>query len=196
MGQGVKRRGLFFWPVVAAGWAGLAVALGPVVVTVQAASPGGMPAALAAGARPVQAPAAGAPDAADAAEAEAVRARLARPEPMTPEEIAAALAAIARTMRGRTVRATDGHEVITVDQQGQNVLFAVLTGTLPVQDVGLQDGGGGQVRGFRAPATPARSEVGAKQTLWIDVRRLLPTRFELLYEVPGIGDAAFDFRIE
>lgn len=136
------------------------------------------------------------PDGPAADTAAAMRSRLGNPAPLGPEEIGLALAEIARTMRGRTVQVTDGRETMPLDPQGQNVVFAVLSGTLPVQDVGLQTIDGTVVRGLRSPATPARSEVGAKQTLWIDVQRLLPRRFELLYEVPGFGDASFDFRIE
>lgn len=76
------------------------------------------------------------------------------------------------------------------------MLLLVLSGTVAVVDVGLKATAAGPVRGLRSPATPPRSEVGANQILWIDVESLLPRRFEFLYDVPGMGDIAYDFIFE
>lgn len=120
------------------------------------------------------------------------RDRLTAPGPLAAPEIAALLSEIGRRIQGRGLRVTDGAAGSPVDDRGREVLFAILTGSLPVEDVGLRPTAAGAVRGLRAPATPPRSEVGAKQTLWIDVETLLPRRFEFAYEVPGLGDLAYD----
>lgn len=134
------------------------------------------------------------------AEASAIRTRLAQPAPLTPEEIGLAMEAIARTIRGRTVTVTDGVDSSVVDERGQAVLFAVLSGTLPVADAGLEavdaPGRGHRWRGLRSPATPPRSEIAARQTIWVDVESLLPQRFEFRYDVPGMGDVTYDIRVE
>lgn len=133
---------------------------------------------------------------ADGVSAEAVRSRLARADRLSPEEIAPAIEAITRTIRGRSIKVTDGRETMTLDDGGQAVVLALLSGALPIEDLGLRQTGTGAVRGFRSPATPPRSEIGAKQTLWVDVKTLEPRRFELVYEIPGDDDAAFDIRVE
>lgn len=121
-----------------------------------------------------------------------LRARLAEPAVLRPEEVAELISQTTQAIEGRGLRVTDGTTSSAVDDRGREILFIILSGTVPIEDVGLQATGSGRVRGLRAPATPPRSEVGAKQTLWIDVATLLPRRFEFAYEVPGLGDIAYD----
>lgn len=118
--------------------------------------------------------------------------RLAEPAVLRPDELAALIGHTAQAVEGRRLRVTDGTISRPVDERGRQVLFLVLSGTVPLEDVGVRTSDGGRVRGLRAPATPPRSEVGAKQTLWIDIDTLLPRRFEFAYEVPGLGDLAYD----
>lgn len=122
----------------------------------------------------------------------ALRTRLAEPAVLRPEEVAALINQTSQAIDGRRLRVTDGTTSSAVDERGRDVLFVILSGTVPIEDVGLQLTAAGSVRGLRAPATPPRSEVGAKQTLWIEIATLLPRRFEFAYEVPGLGDVAYD----
>jgi hypothetical protein len=124
--------------------------------------------------------------------ADALRTRLAESSVLPPEEVAALINQTRQVIEGRRLRVTDGTTSSVVDERGRDVLFVILSGTVPIEDVGVQPTPAGRVRGLRAPATPPRSEVGAKQTLWIDIATLLPRRFEFAYEVPGLGDIAYD----
>lgn len=122
----------------------------------------------------------------------ALRERLVAPSPLAADEVTTLIQMASRAIEGRRLRVSDGVTSNAVDDRGREVLFVVLTGALPIEDVGLRSADGRRQRGLRAPATPPRSEVGAKQTLWIDVATLLPRRFEFAYEVQGLGDIAYD----
>lgn len=122
----------------------------------------------------------------------ALRARLAESAVLRPEEIAELINQTSRIIDGRKLRVADGAVSSPVDERGRDVLFVILSGSVPIEDVGVRSTAAGSVRGLRAPATPPRSEVGAKQTLWIDIATLLPRRFEFAYEVAGLGDIAYD----
>lgn len=128
----------------------------------------------------------------DAQEPGAVRARLRQATPLTVDEIARAVDAINTTIARRPVTVTDGVQSAAVEAPARDLLLLVLSGTVAVADLGLKTGPTGAVRGLRSPATPPRSEVGASQILWIDVESLVPRRFEFLYDVPGMGDIAYD----
>lgn len=122
----------------------------------------------------------------------ALRTRLAETAVLRPEDVAELVNQTVQAVEGRRLHVTDGTTSSPVDERGRDVLFVVLSGTVPIEDVGVRSTAAGPVRGLRAPATPPRSEVGAKQTLWIDIATLLPRRFEFAYEVPGLGDIAYD----
>ncbi|MBM3773027.1 MAG: hypothetical protein FJW27_17425 [Acidimicrobiia bacterium] len=122
----------------------------------------------------------------------ALRSRLAEPAALAPDELMALIHHTNQAIEGRRLRVTDGTTSSPVDDRGRDVLFVTLSGTVPVEDIGLQSAPAWRLRGLRAPATPPRSEVGAKQTLWIDIATLLPRRFEFAYEIPGLGDITYD----
>lgn len=128
----------------------------------------------------------------DAAVVAEVRSRFAQPQLMTPDEVGRGVAAIRAAMGGRSVVVTDGVSSSPVDERGRDMLFVILSGQVAVADIGLKATPSGTLRGLRSPATPPRSEVAASQILWIDPATLLPTRFEFLYDVPGMGDVAYD----
>lgn len=122
-----------------------------------------------------------------------VRARLLDAKPLSEEEIGQTVEAVNARLGHRSFSVSDGTQSSQVDDRARAMLLLVLSGTVAVADLGLKATTGGTVRGLRSPATPPRSEVGANQILWIDVESLLPRRFEFLYDVPGMGDIAYDF---
>jgi hypothetical protein len=128
----------------------------------------------------------------DAPDPAVVRARLADVTPLSAEEIGHAIEAINATIARRPFKVTDGTQLSLVDDRARDMLLLVLSGTVAVADLGLKTTATGTVRGLRSPATPPRSEVAANQILWIDVESLVPRRFEFLYDVPGMGDIAYD----
>lgn len=132
----------------------------------------------------------------DGSDVSAVRARLADVTPLAPDEIGRAVHAVNAAIARRPFKVTDGTQAVAVDEEARAMLLLVLSGTVAVADLGLKAGPGGTVRGLRSPATPPRSEVGANQILWIDVDSLMPRRFEFLYDVPGMGDIAYDLVFE
>ena len=121
-----------------------------------------------------------------------VRARLADAKPLTTQEIGLAVEAINGAIAQRSLTVIDGPQTAQVDDRTRPMLLLVLSGMVAVADLGLKTTSTGTVRGLRSPATPPRSEVGANQILWIDIDSLVPRRFEFLYDVPGMGDIAYD----
>jgi hypothetical protein len=137
------------------------------------------------------------PAAAQAGDASAaLRARLGANAELSRDERARLIDAAARAMAGKVARLQDGLLTHALDDKTRARIFAILTGRLPVDDGGLRTAAGSTMRGLRAPATPAQSEVDATETLWIDIETLLPRRFEFTYSMPGFGDAAFDLTFE
>ncbi|MGE3511065.1 MAG: hypothetical protein AB7N65_19510 [Vicinamibacterales bacterium] len=126
----------------------------------------------------------------------ALQVRLADDRPLTADELGRLVAASAAAIDGRPVRASDGPSSALVDATGREVLFLVLSGLVPVKDAGVRRSGTATLRGLSAVATPPRSEIGARQTLWIDIATQLPKRFEFAYELAGLGDVAYDLEFD
>lgn len=125
-----------------------------------------------------------------------LKTRLTQPAPLGTDDLAALIAESAHVIEGRTLRVSDGTTTAPVDAGSRAVLFVILGGSLPVEDLGLRTTPAGTFRVLRSPATPPRSEIGAKQSLWIDIGSLLPARYEFVYEVPGMGDLVYDLRFD
>lgn len=132
-------------------------------------------------------------DAQSTAPAGALVARLRQSEPLTDNELAQFIERVGRAVDGLTVRVREGAISRAVSENERLGAFAILMGRFPVTDGGIRSIDGVAVRGLRAPATPANSEVEASQYLWIDLETLLPRRYELAFGVPGMGDGFVDF---
>lgn len=131
-----------------------------------------------------------------AVSAPALQVRLADARPLAADELGRLISASAAAIDGRPVRVSDGQSSAPVDATGREVLFLVLSGLVPVKDAGVRRSGTATFRGLSAVATPPRSEIGARQTLWIDIETQLPRRFEFAYEVAGLGDVAYDLEFD
>lgn len=120
------------------------------------------------------------------------QARLGEPGRLSDTELWRLAALSVDAMGDRIVRARDGVNLRLLESRDRATTFALFSGNVPLEDGGVRRDGSITMRGLRGPGTPIHSEVDAEQTLWIDVDTLLPTRFELTFSMPGMGDAAYD----
>jgi hypothetical protein len=120
------------------------------------------------------------------------RERLKSSAPLTYPEVNQLVSYTLAAIDGRPIRVRDQGTIRTLDAQRRAEVLTVLGGGAPVSDAGLRNADNRTLRGIEGPGTPARSELDAAQTLWIDVETFLPHRFELTYSLPGFGDYAYD----
>jgi hypothetical protein len=120
------------------------------------------------------------------------RERLQTSTPLTHSEVNQLVSYTLAAIGGRPVRIREQGTVRELDTKGRAEVLAVLGGGAPVSDAGLRTADNRTLRGIEGPGTPARSELDAAQTLWIDIGTFLPHRFELTYSLPGFGDYAYD----
>ncbi len=118
--------------------------------------------------------------------------RLKSSAPLTYPEVNQLVSYTLAAIDGRPIRVRDQGTIRTLDAQRRAEVLTVLGGGAPVSDAGLRNADNRTLRGIEGPGTPARSELDAAQTLWIDVETFLPHRFELTYSLPGFGDYAYD----
>jgi hypothetical protein len=118
--------------------------------------------------------------------------RLRTSAPLTQAEITQFTSYTLVAIGGRPVSVREQDAVRALDEKGRAEILTVLGGGVPVSDAGLRVADNRTLRGIEGPATPARSELDAAQTLWIDIDTFLPHRFELAYSLPGFGDYAHD----
>ena len=126
----------------------------------------------------------------------AVTNRLKSSEPLTEDDIARTLEAVGRATSGRGPRVRQGVLTRQLDEKERAQLLNVLGDPRGLADAGLRTIDGTTVRGVRAPATSPQSEIEATGTVWIDVKTLLPRRYELTSAMPGFGERAFDLVFE
>jgi hypothetical protein len=125
-----------------------------------------------------------------------VKARAAAPSPLTREEMAQLLDAIGRAMTGKSMRVQQGAVARPLAEKERAQIFDVLSDARGLEDAGLQTIGNVRVRGLRIPQTSPQSEIEATGTVWIDVARLLPRRYDFVYAMPGFGDITLDLTYE
>ena len=118
--------------------------------------------------------------------------RLKAPASLTHAELDQLVSYTLAAIGGRPVRIREQGAVRELDAKGRAEVLAVLGAGPPVSDAGLRTADNRTLRGIEGPGTPARSELDAAQTLWIDIGTFLPHRFELAYSLPGFGDYAYD----
>lgn len=126
----------------------------------------------------------------------AARARLREPARLTRDDIARVLEAVGRAMAARVPRVRQGAVTRDLDERERAQLFDVLADSGGLEDGGFRTIGGVTLRGLRGPATSPQSEIEATATVWIDVRTLLPRRYEFAYVMPGFGDFGYDLTFE
>jgi hypothetical protein len=118
--------------------------------------------------------------------------RLESPARLSQEDIARTLEATGSAMAGRTPRVKQGAVTRPLDEKERAQVFDVLADPRGLEDAGIQQIGDATVRGLRAPATSPQSEIEATGTVWLDVRTLLPRRYDFVYAMPGFGDVTLD----
>ena len=118
--------------------------------------------------------------------------RLKTAAPLTQAEIGQLTSHTLAAVGGRPISVREHAAVRTLDEKARAEILTVLGGGVPVSDAGLRTADDRLLRGIEGPATPARSELDAAQTLWVDISTFLPHRFELTYSLPGFGDYAYD----
>jgi hypothetical protein len=118
--------------------------------------------------------------------------RLETPGPLSQEEIARTLDGVGRAMAGRSPRVRQGAVTRPLDEKERAQVFDVLADPRGLEDAGIQHIGDATVRGLRAPATSPQSEIEATGTVWLDIKTLLPRRYDFVYAMPGFGDVTLD----
>lgn len=124
------------------------------------------------------------------------RTRLAQEARLTDEELGELRPFIAQQVRGRTIQIVEGATTRTLDEAQRAGVFDVLTLPAGVFDEGIRREGEGAVRVLNGPARSDNVEIETTQRLLIDVRTVLPRRYEFSYAFPGYGqDQAYDLVI-
>jgi len=124
----------------------------------------------------------------------AFRERLREAAPLSQAEVSRLIAEAVRAIGGRQLIVQELGGTRELPPEARSEVLSVLTSGASVADVGLKQEGGQIFRGLSGPGTPARSELDATRTLWIDIRSLLPRRYEFAYSLPGYGDYAYDLK--
>jgi hypothetical protein len=103
---------------------------------------------------------------------------------------------LSRTIEGKTVRLTDPNGTPVPDPAQQAEVFSMLRNRIGVFDEGLRTESATVYRVLNAPGKSDNAEIEASQRLWIDVKTLLPKRYEFTYAFQGYGDYAYGLDIE
>jgi hypothetical protein len=130
----------------------------------------------------------------DPARAE-LRARLEQQNKLTPDEVGRVFDEINRTLQGKQVRAVRDGVTNNLAGDEREVVLGMLTDRVGVFDEGLRTGDS-PLRVFNAPAVSTNPEIEAVRRLFVDVRTLLPRRFEFAYAFPSPDDYQLDLAVE
>ena len=121
-----------------------------------------------------------------------LRTRLEQPDTLTPEEVGRVFDEISRTLQGKKVRAVRDGVATDLAADEREIVLGMLSDRVGVFDEGLRS----MMRVFNAPGLSTNPEIEAVRRLFVDVRTLLPRRFEFAYAFPSPDDYQLDLEVE
>lgn len=126
----------------------------------------------------------------------ALRARASQEARLQGEELAAFREEVARTIGGKKVSLSAVGMTRPLTDEERPVILGMLEDPAGLFDEGLKTEDGVVLRVLNAPAESTNAEIEAARRLYVDVKTLLPRRFEFFHAFAGYGDYAFELAFE